>query len=396
MQSVQLEVCTQEILRLTAIIDSYEKEVSEHYQDQVNTLNRTIREIKVQKKLVENEKAELILRLEELDEFIPPQEITGLGEDKNMLAAKYLGRNYMQLLDNLVSLEIELIEAKKREESTRSKFTEHLEGKEIMLLEMIDKESSLKEEITDLEKEGKTLSERYETLTQECGHVAQEKELFKQRLQTRDVELDDLKGKAIEGEEERNKLSSEIESLNDWKRKESLAQDHARRLQEKASSLFIRSDSKHRRESSARIIQQYWSMHRTKKRQNSFVNDYNWAVGMVQEGFDKYQTDIELINKSATQTFSADDSIEAIVKSDASSQTEELVLINLLQELKEREELSWAVDTIQQGFEKFSRDNKLIQDQEGVEGQEGEFLGIRRYLTVGQAMKIYKQNEPED
>ena len=85
----------------------------------------------------------------------------------------------MQLLDTMSSLEIELIRTKKLEESTRSKFTQRLEGKEVMLLEMIEQESSMKDEISGLRKEGESLSERYKNLSLECNDIAQGKDQFK-------------------------------------------------------------------------------------------------------------------------------------------------------------------------------------------------------------------------
>ena len=213
------------------------------------------------------------------------------------------------------------------------------------------------------------------------------------QLRDRDGELDDMRGKAAEGDKERNNLSSEIDNLSIWKRNELLAQKHARKLQQTGSNPFIRSDGKHRREKGARTIQQYWSMHRTKKRQNSFVSDYNWAVDVVQDGFDKYQTDREVITTGNRKpTHSSVNEIEPIHTTDAYTQTEELVLINLLQELKDKEELAWAVDTIQQGFEGYSQD-LLIQNKKEVSGTE--FEGVQRYMKVEQAMKIYKQNIPE-
>ena len=158
-------------------------------------------------------------------------------------------------------------------------------------------------------------------------------------MHDRDGELDDMRGKAVEAERERNNLSSEIDNLNDWRRNELLAHEHARKLLQTGSNPFIRSDSKHRREKGARTIQRYWSMHRTKKRQNSFVSDYNWAVDVVQDGFDKYQTDREVISNPKPTQPSVANEIEPIHTADVYTQTEELVLINLLQELKDREEL---------------------------------------------------------
>ena len=207
-------------------------------------------------------------------------------------------------------------------------------------------------------------------------------------MENRNNEVEELKNRATEGEKERRELSSVVGSLNDWKGKESLAREHARKLQQMGYNPFIRQDSKLRREKSARIIQQHWSMHRTKKRQNTFVNDYAWAVGMVQEGFDKYRSDRELIategahsleQRSPTPELAA----PLIAKLDAYTQTEELVLINLLQELKVKEELSWAVDTIQQGFEKYSRDKLvLLWEMETVQKED--------------STQVYRQNEPED
>ena len=155
-------------------------------------------------------------------------------------------------------------------------------------------------------------------------------------MHDRDGELDDMRGKAVEAERERNNLSSEIDNLNDWRRNELLAHEHARKLLQTGSNPFIRSDSKHRREKGARTIQRYWSMHRTKKRQNSFVSDYNWAVDVVQDGFDKYQTDREVISNPKPTQPSVANEIEPIHTADVYTQTEELVLINLLQELKDR------------------------------------------------------------
>ena len=80
-------------------------------------------------------------------------------------------------------------------------------------------------------------------------------------MHDRDGELDDMRGKAVEAERERNNLSSEIDNLNDWRRNELLAHEHARKLLQTGSNPFIRSDSKHRREKGARTIQRYWSMH---------------------------------------------------------------------------------------------------------------------------------------
>lgn len=212
-------------------------------------------------------------------------------------------------------------------------------------------------------------------------------------MHDRDGELDDMRGKAVEAERERNNLSSEIDNLNDWRRNELLAHEHARKLLQTGSNPFIRSDSKHRREKGARTIQRYWSMHRTKKRQNSFVSDYNWAVDVVQDGFDKYQTDREVISNPKPTQPSVANEIEPIHTADVYTQTEELVLINLLQELKDREELAWAVDTIQQEFESYSQ-NRLILDKKEIPGTELE--DIQSYMTAEQAMKMYKQNEPEN
>lgn len=212
-------------------------------------------------------------------------------------------------------------------------------------------------------------------------------------MHDRDGELDDMRGKAVEAERERNNLSSEIDNLNDWRRNELLAHEHARKLLQTGSNPFIRSDSKHRREKGARTIQRYWSMHRTKKRQNSFVSDYNWAVDVVQDGFDKYQTDREVTSNPKPTQPSVANEIEPIHTADVYTQTEELVLINLLQELKDREELAWAVDTIQQEFESYSQ-NRLILDKKEIPGTELE--DIQSYMTAEQAMKMYKQNEPEN
>lgn len=176
---VQLDVCTQEILRLTSIIDNYEKEASEHYQKQLKLLHAKIREVQCEKTQVEDEKRELVDRLKELDPFVPPKDINMFEGNKKIVAKRYLGMSYMLLLENLASLEVDLIVGKKREEAARSKFTQQLEGKEVMLLEMIDKESSLQEEISGLERESETLSQRYKNLTQECENVVQEKEHVK-------------------------------------------------------------------------------------------------------------------------------------------------------------------------------------------------------------------------
>ena len=203
--------------------------------------------------------------------------------------------------------------------------------------------------------------------------------------------MNELRNRAAEEEKERRELSSVIDSLNDWKRQESLAQEHARRLQLAGSNPFIRHDSKLRRERSARVIQQHWSMHRTKKRQNTFVSDYAWAVGMVQEGFEKYRVDRELIATEEQNSLPELETVPLIAKSDACTQTEELVLINLLQELKEKEELSWAVDTIQQGFEKYSRDKLVLLGEMETEQKEKE-----GYMIVEEAVQLYRQNEPED
>ena len=164
---------------MTDINDSYERDITEHFQDQVNLLHANLNKLGLEKNLVEGEKGELIGRLEELQPFLPPNEIIGLGEEKKTIAAKYVGMNYMQLLESISSLEVALITAKHREENTRSKFTVRLEGKEIMLLEMIDKESSLKDEITGLQKEGESLSERNKNLAQECNDITQGKDQFK-------------------------------------------------------------------------------------------------------------------------------------------------------------------------------------------------------------------------
>ena len=204
-----------------------------------------------------------------------------------------------------------------------------------------------------------------------------------------------MRGKAVEGDKERNVLSSKIDNLSIWKRNELLAQEHARKLQQTGFNPFIRSDSKHRREKCARTIQQYWSTHRTKKRQNSFVSDYNWAVDVVQDGFDKYQTDREVITTGHPRsTQPSVNEAEPIRTVDAYTQTEELVLINFLQELKDKEELAWAVDTIQQGFESYSKKDVLILDKKEV--SETELEGVQRYMSAEQAMEIYKHIVPEN
>ena len=151
----------------------------EHFQDKVNLLHGNLNKLKLEKSLVENERGELIGRLEELQPFLPPNEIIGFEEEKKIIAAKYVGKNYMELLESISSLEVELIRAQKLQENTRIKFTERLEGKEVMLLDMIDKESSLKEEISGLQKEGDSISERYRNLTLECDDIAQGKDQFK-------------------------------------------------------------------------------------------------------------------------------------------------------------------------------------------------------------------------
>ena len=176
---VQLDVCTQEILRLTSIIDNYEKEAYEHYQGQVKLLHAKMREVKCEKTQVEDEKRELVEKLKELDKFVPPKNIDMLEGEKKTAAEKYLGKSYVILLENLASLEVNLTSGRRREESARSKFTQQLEGKEVMLLEMVDKESSLQEDISGLERESETLSQRYNNVTHECENAVQEKEHVK-------------------------------------------------------------------------------------------------------------------------------------------------------------------------------------------------------------------------
>ena len=135
-----------------------------------------MREVKCEKTQVEDEKRELVGKLKELDQFVPPRCIDMLEGEKRTVAEKYLGMSYVILLENLASLEIDLITGKRREENAQSKFTQQLEGKEVMLLEMIDKESSLQEEISGLERESETISQRYKNLTQECENSEQEKD----------------------------------------------------------------------------------------------------------------------------------------------------------------------------------------------------------------------------
>ena len=102
---------------------------------------------------------------------------------------------------------------------------------------------------------------------------------------------------------------------------------------------------------------------------------------MVQEGFDKYRADSEFIEAEVKHKFEV---VPLVTRIDATTQTEELVLINLLQELKEREELSWAVDTIQEGFEKYSRDKLALGEMETEQ------------LVTEEAVQLHRQTEPED
>ena len=176
---MQLDVCTEEILRLTGIIDSYEGEVTDHFKDQVNSLHSSLRQMEKEKLRAEREKGELIERLNELEPFIPPKELAGIAEEKRSIVEKYLGMEYIPLLENLAALELEMKSTKESEERTKSKFKARLEGKELMLLEMIEKENSLKGEVGALQKEGQSLSVKFNDLSQQYSDIGQENQQIK-------------------------------------------------------------------------------------------------------------------------------------------------------------------------------------------------------------------------
>ena len=51
--------------------------------------------------------------MKELDPFVPPKDINMFEGNKKIVAKRYLGMSYMLLLENLASLEVDLIVGKK-------------------------------------------------------------------------------------------------------------------------------------------------------------------------------------------------------------------------------------------------------------------------------------------
>ena len=117
---------------------------------------------------------------------------------------------------------------------------------------------------------------------------------------------------------------------------------------------------------------------------------------MVQSGFIKYKGDTDAIT-TGVQVLAKEESASSAAlevrepKADASTQTEEVMLISVLKELKERDELTWALDTIQQNFEEFSQNNLTLAQRDASKEE-----GIKSYMSTKEAMLLYKQSKPEN